>query len=437
MLRLAMPVLAEQLLNMLVGFSDQLLTGRYLDEPHLAAVNSMVYLLWLLTNLFVVVSIAATAMTARFIGAKDLESARRVTNQAFFLGTLLAFAGTLAGLAFGHRLIELMQLPGESAALGAQYLAYIFPILPLVMCELVGNACLRGAGDTVTGLVAMLVTNVVNIAVSWTLVIGVGPFPELGWQGVALGTACGYAVGGLVVLFRLMRGRAGLKLERRWFRLDVDLAKRLLRIGLPGGVDVLSIVLCQIWFVRIINELGVLAAAAHGVAIRIESLAYLPGSAFQVAAATLAGQYLGARQYKRATQSVLMACLAGCGLMTAAGVVFFVAAEPLTRLFLRPGQDDVVAIAVPLLRIVSVAMPPLALTMILNGALRGAGDTRWPLVFSLVGYLGIRIPGAYLLAQGLGLGVAGAWYAMVADLSVRCLLVIYRFWHGGWQRVKV
>jgi putative MATE family efflux protein len=220
-------------------------------------------------------------------------------------------------------------------------------------------------------------------------------------------------------------------------RPDGELIRRLLRIGVPGGTDVTSIVLCQIWFVSIVNELGVLAAAAHGVAIRIESLAYLPGSAFQVAATTLTGQYLGARQPQRAMHAVLMACLAGGGLMTSAGVFFYVAAEPLTRLFLRPEQTEVMTLAAQLLRIVAFGMPPLALTMVVNGALRGAGDTRWPLVITLLGYLGIRLPLAYLLAHTYGLGVAGAWYAMVIDLVLRCLMVNVRFWHGGWQKIEV
>ena len=123
--------------------------------------------------------------------------------------------------------------------------------------------------------------------------------------------------------------------------------------------------------------------------------------------------------------------------MCAAGVVFIVGADPLTRLFLRADQIAVQQMAVPLLRIVAVAMPFLALTMIFNGALRGAGDTRWPLLFSLIGYLGLRIPLAYLLTQGMPFGVQGAWWAMVIDLMVRCLLVSARFFHGGWKHVRV
>jgi putative MATE family efflux protein len=302
----------------------------------------------------------------------------------------------------------------------------------------------------VTGLVIMAIVNAVNVAVSWVLVLGPGPIPALGWQGIALGTMLGHLVGGLLVLVLLIRGRSGLRLQWRWLRPSGDLIRRLLNVGVPGGTDTLAIIFCHLWFVSVINQLGDLAAAAHGVAIRIESLAFLSGAAFQVAATTLAGQYLGAGDYRKAGRSVLMALLVGGSVMVTAGLIFFSCSLPLARLFVRADQVAVAHQAAPLLRIVAVAMPAFALTLILSGALRGAGDTRWPLVFNMVGFLGVRIPGAYWLALsqvpldgtgwalgGWGLGVTGAWYAMATDLHVRAVLVVYRFWHGGWKRVKV
>lgn len=434
---LALPVLAEQLLAMAVGLSDQLITGHYFEQVHLAAINLMVYVLWLLNSLFVVVSIGATAMTARFVGAGDWLQARRVTNQAFVLGAALALLLTLSGLAWGRHLVGLMQLEGPSAELAVRYLSWLLPALPMIMCESVGIACLRGAGDMMSGLYIMVVVNLTNIAVSWSLALGLGPMPEMGWDGLALGTAVGHCLGGVLVVARLAAPRTQLRLSPRLLRPDIDLLGRLLRIGVPGGADVTSILVCQFWFVAIINRLGDLAAAAHGVAIRIESLSYSPGFAFQVAAATLAGQYLGARNYRRASRSVLLACLLGGGIMTAAAALFFFGADWLTGLMVSPQRHDVAQVAAPLLRIVAIGIPPFALTMILTGALRGAGDTRWPLVFTWIGYLGVRIPGAYLLAHVMGWGVAGAWYAMVADLMIRCVLVVYRFLHGGWMRVEV
>ena len=136
--------------------------------------------------------------------------------------------------------------------------------------------------------------------------------------------------------------------------------------------------------------------------------------------------------------------------MVVAGAVFFCAPDILTSFFTGSGSSPTAEAAAPLLRIVALATPSLALVMILTGALRGAGDTGWPLVISLIGFLGIRLPGACILAwdtvslpfsdyvlPGLGWGVCGAWYAMLADNLLRSALVALRFWHGSWMHIKV
>jgi putative MATE family efflux protein len=434
-LRLAVPVIFEQLLAMLVGFSDTLLTGWYLTLDHLAAVNLMVYLTWILTSMFVVVTIGATALVARSVGAADGDAARRVTNQAFLLGAVISAPVTVLGYVCGRGLIALLQLDGTPGALALQYWDILIPALPAMMFISVGSACLRGAGDTVAGFVIMGLVNLANIALSWSLMRGWGPMPELGWGGIAWGTSLSYQLGGLLMLCLLLRGRAGLRL--RAAPPDVELLRRILRVGVPGGADVGAVLICQMWYLAIVNQLGALAAAAHGVAIRIEALAYLPGLAFQVAATTLAGQYLGAKDLRRAHHSVLTACLACLLVMLTAGAVFYFGAEQLANLFLGNEQAEVARQAAPLLRTIALGMPALALLTVFTGALRGAGDTRWALLFTLIGFLAVRIPLTYALTDWIAWGVEGAWYAMVADLYVRAALVTYRFRHGGWTRVAV
>jgi len=434
-LRLAVPVIFEQLLAMLVGFSDTLLTGWYLTLDHLAAVNLMVYLTWILTSMFVVVTIGATALVARSVGAVDGDAARRVANQAFLLGAVISAPVTVLGYVCGRGLIALLQLDGTPGALALQYWDILIPALPAMMFIAVGSACLRGAGDTVAGFVIMGLVNLANIALSWSLMRGWGPMPELGWRGIAWGTSLSYQLGGLLMLCLLLRGRAGLRL--RAASPDIELLRRILRIGVPGGADVAAVLICQMWYLAIVNQLGALAAAAHGVAIRIEALAYLPGLAFQVAATTLAGQFLGAKDLRRANQSVLTACLACLLVMLTAGAAFYFGAEGLANLFLGNEQADVARQAAPLLRTIALGMPALALLTVFTGALRGAGDTRWALLFTLIGFLAVRIPLTYALTDWINWGVEGAWYAMVADLYVRAALITYRFRHGGWTRVEV
>ncbi len=435
--RLVWPVLVEQVLYMLVGFSDTLLAGWHFQEQHLAAINVLVYLVWMLQNLFAVLSIGATALVARAIGAGNAAEASRTVGQALLLGVGLATAAAAIGWALAPGIVAVMQLQGESAALATRYLRTVLPILPALMASVVGMACLRGAGDTASSMRTMAVINMVNVVLSWSLALGWGGAPRLGWDGLGIGNAAGYLAGGLYAVWQLGRGRTGLRLTFAAVRPDRSLIARLLRVGVPGGLDALAIVLCQLWFVSIINRLGDVAAAAHGVAIRIEAFGYLPGYAFQIAAATLAGQHLGAGQPKAAARSVWTACAVGSAVMVSAGACLWLFADALTWWFLSADQAHIQSQAAPLLRIVAFGMAPLALNIILSGALRGAGDTRWPLVFTLIGYLGVRIPLTYGLAQCGGYGVPGAWYAMLADLTVRCGLVTWRFLHGGWQRVRV
>jgi putative MATE family efflux protein len=434
---LACPVLAEQVLTMLVGFSDTLLAGHYLSESHLAAMTLLAYLLWAFTGLFSVIAIGSTAMVARFIGAGDYEAANRVTNQSLVVGIALAMVVTVVSLALGERLAWALRLEGEAADLANRYLQFLLPMLPAIMLQAVVIACLHGAGDTVTGLVSMVLVNLTNIALSWSLILGLGPLPRLGWDGVAIGTSVGFLIGGLVPLAVLARGRAGLKLRWDLMRPDFGLIRRLLRIGLPGGADVMSLISLQLVFLALINQLGTLAVAAHGVALRMESFAYLPGYAFQVAAGTLVGQFLGADDPKRAMRSVRLAGACNLTLMLIATIGLSFGADWLASWFVSATQVQVAELAATLLRIVALALVPLGLLQVLTGALRGAGDTRWPLAFTFIGFVGVRLPLAWWLAIHCGWGVSGAWIAMAVDLTFRCALVVWRFEHGGWKRVKV
>ncbi|CAN0368638.1 unnamed protein product, partial [Ectocarpus sp. 4 AP-2014] len=192
-----------------------------------------------------------------------------------------------------------MGLEGPSADAAARYLTIEFCVLPAIMVELVGIACLRGAGDTVSGLFTMAIVNLVNIGASYALVTGAGSWIEpMGWDGIALGTAAGHITGAAILLGLLIGGRAGYHLRLQGMWPEWKTIKRVLRIGIPGGFDAILLVICNLTYLRIVLQLGDVAAAAHGVAIQIEALAFMPGGAFQIAASTMAGQYLGAGEPK-------------------------------------------------------------------------------------------------------------------------------------------
>ncbi len=440
--RLALPVLVEQALLYLVGISDTILTGRFLGDEQLAAVTVGTYLLWSLGSLMMVVSAGATALVARRVGEGDFreatETCRRAMGLALVVGSTIGAAGLLAAPA----IIGAMNLKGTEASEAVGFLRIILAITPLLAAEVVGVACLRGAGDTKTGMYVMLVINVVNAAISWSLVTGFLGLPRLGLRGVALGTAAGEGLGGLILLGLLARGRSGLSLSWKGMVPTADATRRILRVSLPAAGESLTNTLCQLWFLSLINEIGKTATAAHGVAIRCEAIAFLTVQAFAVAASTLTGQYLGAGRPDLAARSAKTAWLGGVVFITFFGAILYANAESMFGLFLGRSHPEVAAMGVPVLRIVAFALPFLATINVLTGSLRGAGDTRWPWVIVLVGYLTVRLPLTYLLTLprdrgGWEMGLNGAWIAMLVDLAVRGTLIAARFLQGGWKRVRV
>jgi len=451
MLGLALPVLAEESLTMLVGYTDWWLVARFLPgAEYKAAMGLMAYLLWLIPSLFAAVAIGATALVSRSVGAGESEQASRYANQAVLIGWMMTAVAMAVVWAGGRHLVGVMQLQGPAAELALRYLWIVTPAIPAIMVEQVGVACLRGAGDTVSGFVAKSLVNVVNVIVSTLLVLGPGFVPRLGWEGIAIGTAGGHLLGGLIVLGLLLRGRAGVRLQSRWLRPNGEMIRRLWRIGMPSGIDVLAVLGCHFTYLAIINSLGVEAAAAHGLGVQIEALAYLPCQAFYVAAATMTGQFLGAGDRRRAAYSARMTCSVAVLMLTGTALIFFFGGDALAAFFTGDPQDPTALEAGKLLRIVAFSTPPLAVLMVLTGALRGAGDTRWPLMITFLGLIGIRLPLACFLAwqtfdvpwldltvAGRGLGVAGAWWAMVTDVSLRSGLILFRFRSGGWATARV
>ncbi len=464
MLRLSLPVLLEETLFLAVAWTDWWLTSRFLDgNSPMAAMTVMGYLMWLVPTLFAAIAVGATALVSRNVGAGDQKKARQTANQAMALGLMFAGLVTLFFWLFGDFFVAMMQLKGESLRLGKQYFSIVLPVIPLIMVSQISAACLRGAGDTFSGFCAKAIVVLINVGVSTALVSGFAFFPEMGWKGIALGTAIGHATGGIILGGLMCFGRAGLHLRFRWMKPDLSTITSLLRIGIPGGFDSLTIVGSQLIFVGIINRLGETAGASHGLAVQIEALAWMPGIAFQVAAATMAGQYLGAKLPDNAVKSAL-ASLSGClVVMCTAGVLLYFFGNYITYFFTGSHPETVrsttegiqldkaitAQTSAELLRIIAFAMPFLATVMVLTGVLRGAGDTTSSLIISTIGFFVVRIPLALILAwpyigfedgfriNGFDLGVHGAWYAMAIDLFVRALFVGGRFIQGGWKRIKI
>ena len=436
-LMLAWPALVQQGLLLTIQLYDQYLTGKF-SESHKAALTTANYLYWFVTSYTVVVNAGATALVGRLVGAKDLPLAQKACGQAMLLALLFGVLGSVSAFLGLPTLIPLLGLKGESAQFAIDYLRPLAGLLPFYMIEVGGIACLVGAGDTRTGLKVLATVVVVNVPLAWGLSRGESLFPDLGFLGIAWGTGLAHVIGCLLVLVTLARGRYGLKLDLASLLPDRALTVRLLRVSIPAAIDSLSVGVFQFVFLAMVNDLGKTAASAHGIAIRLEGLGYLSGAAFATATAAIVGRALGAKRPDIAARGAWTAFAFGCGIMSVMGVVFFIFARPMFELFNPdPNQVAVIDTGVPVLRLIAFAMPGLAGSIILTQALRGAGDTRVPVLFTWVGFVGVRLPLAYGLTVVLDHGLLGAWLAMFIDIYVRGAFFLWRFAGGKWKTARV
>ncbi len=431
-LTLAWPAVLEQLLNMSVGLADTYIVG-HLGAAPLAAVGLSLQSLNLFWALFGALGVGSTALVARRIGAGEPEAANAVARQsvllAFFIGLLAAIVLWLGAPLF----LDWLGAEPEVVALGSAYVRAVASTVYMLSILFIGSAILRGAGDTRTPMLVMLLINVVNVVVAYTLAYGVGPLPRLGVLGSGIGAATARAIGGLLILALLVRGNGPVKVGRQVPRLDSRTIGQVLRIGLPATGEQLLMRFGQLVLATFITSLGTVAYAAHQVAINALSVAYMPGWGFALAATTLVGQELGAGRPERASRSAYEALrLALIVMVVMGGLVSAFAAQVMGTFTNDPG---VVAAGIPALRIAGLAMPFLGVSFTLAGGLRGAGDTTSVLVILGVSIWLMRVAPAVWLSSRFGL--AGIWIAIGLDFAVRAALLAFRFHSGKWQLVKV
>jgi putative MATE family efflux protein len=316
--------------------------------------------------------------------------------------------------------------------LGAPFMRLIALSLPLLAIAFVGNSAMRAAGDTRTPMLLTGVQLVVNAALGLFLVYGP---PRLDVNGMGIATSVARSALGLSVLWLLWRGRPGVRLAREGWTPDLASLRRVLRVGLPAGIEQVLMQFALVNVTVVIAGLGTVLYAAHNVALRIMALSYLPGWGFAIAASTLVGQGLGANDPRRAQAGVYAALRLAFGVMLILGVALYALAEPIARVFTN--EAGVIAASVSAIQVAAFTQPIMATSFVFVHSLRGAGDTRTVLAITSVSIWTVRLGVAYLGARVLGLGLAGAWLGILADFAVRASCGWLRFRSGKWQKIKV
>ncbi|HEX8034358.1 MAG TPA: MATE family efflux transporter [Ktedonobacterales bacterium] len=443
---LALPAIGEQLLALGVGLSDTFLSGHlsnaamaHLGYDRAIAVDTVGMAstaAWVVLTAFFAVNIGVTALVARATGAKDTNLARRAAAQGIILGVIAGIVMLGLAVPLASLITHVLGVSGQVADLGASFIRIYSLGLPATGVASACTAAMRGSGDGKRPLIVMLVVNGANILGSWILMNGLQSphISPLGVLGSACGAASGWALGAVLALYLLSRDHPRApKLVRSALHLDRALAARILRVGLPSAAELIVFQIGIVSFLRFVVILGPAAYAANTAINTVESMGSLPGFGFAVAATALVGQALGASDpdlAKRVVWATMRPCVAVMGAMGLLAALF-----PSVFLGMFVADSSVQVAGDIAMRFSLLTLPGSAIAFVFIGTLRGAGDTKFPVIARATSTLGIRVPLALALIPVFGL--PGARIAMATDFWTQAAITYWRFRSGRWHKAKV
>lgn len=439
--RVAWPVLVESLAASTVGMINTAMVGS-LGRTATAIVGVNTTPTWVLNSIPMGLAVGSTVLVARNIGAGNRAKANEVATQT--LGGMFILAVILSVTMFFvsqyiPALIQADPLIVDDAAFYLRILS--LAIVPQFM-GLTCSALLRGAGNTKTPMLAGLMVNVVTMSMNFMLIyepLAINAFGSvltlpragLGVMGAAVSTATAQLIFGLFMLRRLVSKRQNITVKiSRIFILSRDVLRPSLKVGLPAMGERLTISVGMVFYQATVNSLGELASAAHFIAIQIESLAFMPAFALSIAATTLVGQSLGAKDIASAKSYAKTTMLLGAAVGLVCTVLFFFLPTPLMSLFTY--DAGVIEAGASALRVMAPVEPFFCMLIVINGILRGGGDTVFAFFAGIVGMWGVRIGSAYAAVNLLELGLAGAWLGMAADILTRFVIMFLRYRRKKW-----
>ena len=452
---LAVPVMVTGALRVLIRISDFVFVGLATGAAGIAALELGFQYFFVAFGLALALTSGTISVVSRFLGADDRFRADLAIKQSLWLGLLVSVPLAAAGWLYAEPLVGLLTDDAATIRKGADYLRIVLAASPARFWSMIAARALAGAGDTRTPMYVRLVTLPVNVVLNGLLVFGVGPFPSLGVAGAALGTAIAYLLSAGAFLGLLLTARFPVRLRFGGPQFDLPLMAEIVRVALPLAGTRLSRTFGRFPFLFVLGVLGTSELAAYAVGRRVVLFAMMPAWGYSTAASTLVGQAVGGGEDEAATaygwQTTRIAL--ATQLLVAAVVAIF--APYIARGF---GTEDV-ALTATFVRVFALGVAGFSVSRTMRGALRGAGDTRWPFYGTVVGTYLVRLPIAFLalpvgyavtvgplslgrlsvgpvsVAPGMGFGVTAAFVAILAGLYVKAIVNTARFASGRWVAV--
>ncbi len=427
---LALPVVLSSLLQRSVGIVDIFLVGG-LGAHAIAAVGIVQIMVFVTMSLSWGINVGVTVLVSQLWGAGRKDEAAQAAYQAMLLAVAAAGLIMLLGLSFGGRVAaRLGAAPAVQGVIG-DYTRIIFTFIFFTISINVLSGIMQGTGDTKTPLYATLIVNIIHVVVAYPLIYGHFGAPALGVKGAAIAVVISEGMGAIFLFIR--------SLHRRYIIITRNIEPKFtvmtFKLGLPILVDRLLQNAGSLVFAKIILLYGTAVYAAHQVGLAIEAFSFMPGYGIAVAAATIVGQNLGANRPDDARLSAYEANRLAVILMAAMALIFFFFPYGLLRAF--TSDPEVIRYGIMYMKIVAFAQVPLAITMVVAGSLRGAGDTGFIMFATIAGMWFVRLPIAAALAVFWKTEIRYVWSVMILDWLVRMSLLLWRYRKESWGRLEI
>ncbi len=429
------PAFVELVMSTLFGMVDMIMVGQ-LSSAAITSVGLTNQPFMLLLAVFSAVNIGTTTLVAWNVGANNIKKASLVTRQIIMVNAILGIILSLIGVAFASQTVVFMGAKADTIKDATIYFQIVSSGLVFQAVTMGITAALRGAGETKIPMFYNIGSNMLNVFGNYIFIYGKLGFPKMGVAGAALSTTISRFVAcviGLFVVFTLDKSIISMKFRGN-YKFDRSIIKEVFSIGLPSALEQFVLQSGLMLFARTVSSLGTLAFAAHQIGLNICGLAYSPSMAFGIAATTLVGQSLGANDEEKAKKYADMIHHMAVVVACAMGLMFILFSFQLARLYTK--DLTVAAMSAVILKIMALSQPGQSTQLSLAGALRGAGDTMYPLYASIFGIWIFRVFLAYIFVAVFHWGIIGAWAAFVLDQYTRASIVYFRYRSEKWKYAK-
>ncbi len=433
---LAGPTIFEQFMQTAVQYIDTAMVGS-LGTSAVAAVGATTTVNWLIGSTVSAIGVGFLSFIAKKHGSGELISVRKASAQSVLAVIISGVFFTALTLGLSGVIPVLMQVDEPIRELTSRYFFILYTPMFARAAIIIFGTVLRAVGDTKTPMYAGFAVNLVNVILNFLLIYpsreirgifvwGAG----LGVEGAAIASALGFVAGGIIITAALWRHPLVSPLKMS-LKPDTEILKPCLKVAFPNMLQRFGTCLGYVMFASMINSLGEIATAAHTIANTVESAFYIPGYGMQTAAATLAGNALGARDNKKMKEFSKMTVLSEVVLMIISGGLLFIFAPFMMKLF--SDSAEVIELGSVVLRMVAVSEPFYGVSIIIEGMMQGVGKTVKPFVYNIIGMWGIRIVGTFIFIQFFSGGLISAWGCMIAHNMFLFVLYFIHLLSGKWN----